>query len=545
MDFDKKPSGGVANSGAVVDEFESLDIDDPLGSNSYASYRTAMSNLIDSREHSFSSSIVSTRAETDPLLSPLPEIDHVDDCTSNSSNSLKSDHSDVVINPLEDNGHQDAEEDAQGLSTDPQNSSTSSISQRPTKKAVDYLIIKVSNAQKEYEASTSIVPGGNTYVSYSITTKTNMQSFGGSEFCVRRRFRDVVTLADRLAESYRGFFIPPRPDKSVVESQVMQKQDFVEHRRIALEKYLKRLATHPVIRKSNELKVFLQIPGKLPLHAGTDAASRVITGAIMLPKQLLGGSRSVVLPHEVKHSAIGGRNLLRLFKEMKQSVANEWGNSRHTVMEEDKEYLDMKEKICGFESSLVNASKQADILVKIQQDAGNTMGELGLAFIKLTKFENENAMLDTQRTCASDLKNVATASIRASRIYRALNSKSVRNLDILHEYLETMLAARIAFLDRSSALLTVQTLVSEHSALQSKVAASSSKGFGSRNQKVEELSTAMRVTEDAKICAIKEYERIKENTRSELDRLNREKRINLLNMLKGFVNAQYILLRNK
>lgn len=72
-----------------------------------------------------------------------------------------------------------------------------------------------------------------------------------------------------------------------------------------------------------------------------------------------------------------------------------------------------------------------------------------------------------------------------------------------------MLAARNAFLDRSSALLTVQTLGSEYSTLQSKVEASSSKGFGKDRQKVEELKATMNATEDAKTCAITEYERIK------------------------------------
>ncbi len=75
---------------------------------------------------------------------------------------------------------------------------------------------------------------------------------------MRRRFRDVVTLADRLAQSFRGFFIPPRPDKNTVESQVMQKDEFIENRRAALEKYFSRLAAHPVLRRSDELRLFLQ-----------------------------------------------------------------------------------------------------------------------------------------------------------------------------------------------------------------------------------------------------------------------------------------------
>ena len=86
---------------------------------------------------------------------------------------------------------------------------------------------------------------------------------------------------------------------------------------------------------------------------------------------------------------------------------------------------------------------------------------------------------------------------------------------ILHEYLGVMLAVNNAFSDRSSALLTVQTLLSDLSSLNSqieKLGAASSKIFGwdrSRIRKIEELKDTVRVTEDAKSCAIREYERIK------------------------------------
>lgn len=77
-----------------------------------------------------------------------------------------------------------------------------------------------------------------------------------------------------------------------------------------------------------------------------------------------------------------------------------------------------------------------------------------------------------------------------------------------------MLAVDTAFADRSSALLTVQTLLSDLSSLHSKVErlkTSSSKRFGdnSRIHKMEELKETIRVTEDAKNCAIRQYERIK------------------------------------
>lgn len=87
--------------------------------------------------------------------------------------------------------------------------------------------------------------------------------------------------------------------------------------------------------------------------------------------------------------------------------------------------------------------------------------------------------------------------------------------DTLHDYLGLMLAVNSAFSDRSSALLTVQTLLSELESMSTraqKLEVASSKIFGgdkSRIQKLEELKESIRVTEEAKNVAVREYERIK------------------------------------
>ncbi|XP_076928540.1 sorting nexin 2A-like isoform X2 [Bidens hawaiensis] len=396
----------------------------------------------------------------------------------------------------------------------------------------DYLKISVTDPQTEQNA----------FVTYLIATWTNLPEFNGTEFSVRRRFKDVVTLSDRLSDSYRGYFIPLRPDKSVVESQVMQKQEFVEQRRMALEKYLRKLAAHPVIRSSEELRVFLQVQGKLPLVKTSDVASRVIDGAVKLPKQLF--AESVVDPDEVAQPAKGGRDLLRLFRELRQLVSNDWGGTRPPVVEEDKEFLEKKKKLQDFEQELSNVSQQAESLVKAQQDIGETLGQLGLSFVKLTKFESEEAIFNSQKVRTADMKNVATSAVKASRLYRELNSQTVRHLDKLHEYLGVMLTVNNAYSDRSNALLTIQTLLSELSNLNiriEKLEATASKIFGgdrSRVRKIEELKETMRATEEAKNRAVREYEHIKDNNKNELERLDQERHDDFFDMLKGFVVNQ-------
>lgn len=193
-------------------------------------------------------------------------------------------------------------------------------------------------------------------------------------------------------------------------------------------------------------------------------------------------------------------------------------------------------------------------MVKAQQDICETMRDLGFAFVNLTKFETENTLDDIQKVRAVEIRRVATASVKASRFYQELTSQTMKHLvilvymsvviftrmffkqlvvrflygilifpffnifflkDTLHEYLGKMLAIRVAFSDRTNALLTVQTLLSDLNSFQlkaEKLKAASSKIFGgdrSRLRKVEELKETIRITEDAKKVALGEYERIK------------------------------------
>jgi len=52
-----------------------------------------------------------------------------------------------------------------------------------------------------------------------------------------------------LQAKFRGYFVPPRPEKNAVEGQRMS-DAFVEERRASLQKYLQKLAAHPVIGPS-------------------------------------------------------------------------------------------------------------------------------------------------------------------------------------------------------------------------------------------------------------------------------------------------------
>lgn len=71
---------------------------------------------------------------------------------------------------------------------------------------------------------------------------------------------------------------------------------------------------------------------------------------------------------------------------------------------------------------------QAESLVKSQHDMADALGGLGLALLKLTKFENEEAVLNSQRVRAADTRSFATGAVKASRFQRESNAQTMKHL---------------------------------------------------------------------------------------------------------------------
>ncbi|WVZ68327.1 hypothetical protein U9M48_017283 [Paspalum notatum var. saurae] len=469
-----------------------------------------------------SASTSSVAATTDPLLRPPPSP------SSSTSSPTAGANNGAFVDEDDDD-----DDDANDVTPPPAPAPAPSAATRSREASPGVAEITVSEPKKHAEPATGavgVIPGSANYVSYLITTRVS----DGGEFRVRRRFRDVVALADRLAEAHRGLFVPARPDKSVVEGQVMQRHDFVNQRCVTIQQYLRRLAAHPVVGRSADLLAFLTEPSGIPTSdsegdsprwsPGMNAAASVAAAAPATP-------------------AKSGRDLFGVFKDLRQTVMNGWVAPPPVEEEIDTKYLAHKAKLEDLEQHLAAASQKAEALVKSYDDLRTTTGLLGMSFIKLAKFEKEQATCSSQKRRAADISNFGNAVVRVSRSQIKLKDEIAKHLGIVDEYKETMAAVRNAFNDRSDALLRVQNLSAELYSLHTragKLESVSSRGLDqrSRYQKIEELKETVRATEDAKTHALKELELIKENNMNEIKRFNKERRQDLVEMLKGFVSEQ-------
>ncbi|GIY04492.1 sorting nexin-1 [Caerostris darwini] len=139
-----------------------------------------------------------------------------------------------------------------------------------------FLDISVSDPQK-------IGDGMSAYVVYKVSTKTNLPYYKKKGFSVSRRFSDFLGLHGKLVEKHLhlGRIVPPAPEKDMIgmtkikmsKDETVSSAEFVEKRRIALERYLNRTAEHPVLRMDPDFREFLEMELDLPKAKSTSALS--------------------------------------------------------------------------------------------------------------------------------------------------------------------------------------------------------------------------------------------------------------------------------
>ncbi|KAJ4810967.1 Sorting nexin 1 [Rhynchospora pubera] len=204
--------------------------------------------------------------------------------------------------------------------------------------------------------------GVQSYISYRVITKSNMTEFEGPEKIVIRRYSDFEWLHDKLAEKYKGIFIPPLPEKSAVE-KFRFSAEFIEMRRQALDVFINRIASHPVLRKSEDLRTFL-----------------------LEEEERMERIRSIEAGIFSKKSS----DIFQMFKDVQSKVSDVVLGKEKPVEESDPEYEKLKNYIFELENHLAETQKQAFRLVKRHRDLGQSLADFGKAMKLLGACEGES-----------------------------------------------------------------------------------------------------------------------------------------------------------
>ncbi|KAL2912104.1 Vacuolar protein sorting-associated protein vps5 [Polyrhizophydium stewartii] len=85
--------------------------------------------------------------------------------------------------------------------------------------------------------------------------KTTSPEYRNSEFVSVRRFSDFLWLYNQLVDRYPGVVIPPVPEKHAIGRF---QEEFVEARRAALERFIRKVVVHPILQPDADVRLFLE-----------------------------------------------------------------------------------------------------------------------------------------------------------------------------------------------------------------------------------------------------------------------------------------------
>lgn len=138
-----------------------------------------------------------------------------------------------------------------------------------------FLTITISDPKK-------VGDGMGSYVEYTIHIRTNYPAFKSTEFTMKRRFSDFLSLYEKLKEKHliHGYFLPPMPEKDMIGMArvKMSKEDttpidFIEKRRAAMERFLNRIAKHKQLKFDPDFRDFLEVADGITKTNNTSALS--------------------------------------------------------------------------------------------------------------------------------------------------------------------------------------------------------------------------------------------------------------------------------
>nr|XP_061811207.1 sorting nexin-1-like [Nerophis lumbriciformis] len=208
--------------------------------------------------------------------------------TSNQSNGVNSDDDNDLFADAQLSTDKSCSTARKELSSSSGSRPTASISPSPAAVPATSLEQLEENEDKDtFDVDVAVTnpekvgDGMNAYVAYKVSTRTSLSLFRNKTFSVRRRFSDFLGLYEKLSvkQSLQGCIIPLPPEKSVVGMTKVKvgmddpsSVEFVERRRAALERYLQRVVSHPLLIQDPDVREFLERED-LPRASNTQALS--------------------------------------------------------------------------------------------------------------------------------------------------------------------------------------------------------------------------------------------------------------------------------
>ncbi|KAI9480888.1 MAG: Vps5 C terminal like-domain-containing protein [Benjaminiella poitrasii] len=318
----------------------------------------------------------------------------------------------------------------------------------------------------------------NAHIIYKVRTKTNSPAFRSSEVVVARRYRDFLWLYNQLTLGNPGVIVPPVPEKHALGRF---QDDFVESRRVALERCLQKIVAHPMLYGDPDLKVFLE------------------SESFNVEKR-----QRRAEPENSKMS------LMRSFGE---TISNAATSPFSKFVEVDEWFESKKNQLDALEVQLKGLLKSVEGVIKQRRELGTATSDFGESMFPL-------ASAELNRNLSVHLMVLGEIQKKMKDLHEQQAQYDIITLEnTIDEYIRIIGSIRIAFNARIKAYQTYQQADSEYqkkSSLFEKL----------KHQKPDKLANMQQELNGAKsrVEELKEeFDDISKLIKNELDRFDKEK----------------------
>ncbi|KAF9089025.1 Vacuolar protein sorting-associated protein 5 [Mortierella sp. AD031] len=317
----------------------------------------------------------------------------------------------------------------------------------------------------------------NPHIVYKVHIKTNSTAFKSSDFTVQRRYRDFLWLYNQLTTHNPGVIVPPVSEKHALGRF---QDEFVESRRIALERCLRKMTAHPMLYGDPDLKLFLE--------------SESLVAEIKEKRQ--DSSKGFMTKF--------GETLSSATTFTKVHETDEWFESRRTQLD-------------VLDGQLKSLLKAIEAIIKQRRDLGAASSEFGESIVSL-------AGTELNKPLANSLLVLGNLKIRIKELHDRQAHMDVLTLEhTVDEYIRTIGSIKITFMTRAK---FNQTLVQAQNDLSKKRANFEKMNQPSRKTKPERIQQLQQeISEAEQRCDTvkRDFEEISTLIRQEFDRFDREK----------------------
>ncbi|KXS19751.1 Vps5-domain-containing protein [Gonapodya prolifera JEL478] len=347
--------------------------------------------------------------------------------------------------------------------------------------------------------STTRVPGVDQHISYTIVTRFHGPggSRGDRECVVSRRYRDFVWLWGVLQAKNPGVIVPPLPEKQALGRF---QEEFVESRRSALERCVRKMGAHPRLADDPDLRSFLESDSFSP-----DPSA--VTKAKQGPSTSSSGAADW----------FGSLSERMVGALPKAPEGDEWFENKKYQLE-----------LLG--TQLRALYKAVEGVIKQRKELGAANFEFGESLISLSAVEVDRPLVHHLSVLGEICKKMRDMQMRQARI----DMTSLANT--VDEYVRFLTSIEAAFASRLKVFHDWKA--AESAAVTKKIALEKAKAGG--RSKAEKLPFLQQEAEEAESLnqqSRKEFEDVTERLRTELIRFDREKVEDFTTSLQQFLEG--------